>query len=340
MIKYWLALSNTPKIGPIKAKQYLEKYGDIKKVCQVLKCDFKWAEEELKKAKKLGIRILCQDDAGYPENIKNIYDPPMVLYVKGSLLPQDKKALAIVGTRKATSYGREIAQTLAKELSSYGITIVSGLALGIDAAAHSGADRTIAVFGAGVDQVYPPSNRSLAKEILDRGAWVSEFPIGMTPEKWTFPQRNRIISGLSLGVIVVEGAKDSGALLTAKLATEQGREVFAVPGNISNKNSTGPHHLIKQGAKLVHSVEDVLEELHIKSEILNPKSETNSKLKFSNLSKEEQKIINAIMIEPKHIDAIANEIGLPVYQVSSILAILEIKKIVKQLPGKIFQVCS
>ncbi|NQU17023.1 MAG: DNA-protecting protein DprA [Candidatus Saganbacteria bacterium] len=339
-LKYWLSLSHAPKVGPVKAKKLLEKYENIEAACNALNVDFNWAEQEIERAEKLSILILCPDDQDYPENLKNIYDPSLALYVKGGLLPQDKKALAIVGTRAATSYGREIANTLARELSSFGITIISGLALGIDAAAHSGAERTIAVFGAGVDQVYPSSNRQLAREILEKGAWVSEFPIGMTPEKWTFPQRNRIISGLSLGVIVVEGEEDSGALITAKLASEQGREVFAVPGNIQNKQTKGPHWLIKQGAKLVASVDDILEELQINIQITNTKVQTNSKLQFTNLLPEEQKIIKTLLIEAKHIDKIADEAGLPFPQVSSILAILEIKRIIRQLPGKVFEIVN
>ncbi|OGC05052.1 DNA protecting protein DprA [candidate division WOR-1 bacterium RIFOXYA12_FULL_43_27] len=339
-LKYYLALSHVDKIGPVKARQLIEKTGSIEAACSMVETDFSWVEAEIERADEKGIKIYCAEDEDYPENLKNIYDPPLALYVKGDILPQDKKALAIVGTRAATSYGHEIAGTLARELSSYGITIVSGLALGIDAAAHAAATRTIAVFGAGVNQVYPPSNRKLADQILTKGAWVSEFPIGMTPEKWTFPQRNRIISGLSLGVIVVEGEEDSGALITAKIAAEQGREVFAVPGNIQNIKTRGPHSLIKQGAKLVETTDDILEELKM---ILPERVESRKAIveirDYSNLNEKERKIIDCIIREPKHIDKIAEEIGFSASETGGLLAMLEIKKTIKQLPGKFFAVC-
>ncbi|MFC1496682.1 DNA-processing protein DprA [Candidatus Margulisiibacteriota bacterium] len=261
-LKYWLALNNLPKTGPVKIKKLLEKYKTSEAACLAEKCSFDWAEQEIERAENKKIKIFCPEDEEYPENLKNIYDPPVALYVRGKLLKQDKKSLAIVGTRRATQSGLEVAGKFAYDLSNLGITIISGLAMGIDAAAHFNAKRTIAVFGSGVDQVYPKVNSKLAEKILDEGgALISEFPLGMLPEKWTFPQRNRIISGLSLGVIVVEGAEDSGALITARLALEQGREVFAVPGSIQSAVAKGPNSLIKQGAKLIQSIDDILEEL-------------------------------------------------------------------------------
>jgi DNA processing protein len=235
---------------------------------------------------------------------------------------------------------------MARELASAGLTIVSGLASGIDTAAHQGAleakGRTIAVFGCGVDQIFPAENKKLAAEIENSGALVSEFPLGMPTARSNFPRRNRIISGLSLGVIVVEGHYDSGAMITAKEALEQGREVFAVPGNVEMDQSKGPHWLIKQGAKLVENVEDVLEELNMvmPRKMTNdpPKADqmTNEGKNYSNLSLEEQKIVSVLSLEPKHLDVIATDTGLPVHRVSSHLMMMEIGKIVRQLPGKMF----
>jgi DNA processing protein len=214
------------------------------------------------------------------------------------------------------------------------------MALGIDSAAHEGAlevnGRTVAVLGCGADVVYPPSNNKLMQSILNSGAIISEFPPGSKPENWMFPQRNRIISGLSLGVIVIEGHYDSGAMITAKLALDQGREVFAVPGNVELDQSKGPHWLIKQGAKLVESVEDVLEELNM----VIPESRTriteHRTPDLSNLPPDERKIVSVLSLEPKHIDGISVETDLSIPQVSSLLMMLEVKKIVRQLPGKVF----
>ena len=262
---YWLALNKIQGLGPIKTKKLLDQYGSARAICAALNYSTAESEREIEAIKEAKVGILTLDDEEYPKSLRNIYDPPPVIYLKGDFLPQDQKAIAIVGTRKATSYGLDAARKLAFQLAQMGITIVSGLALGIDTAAHAGAleakGRTIAVLGSGVDQVFPASNKKLAEEIILNGAVVSEFSLGQMPETWTFPQRNRIISGLSVGVIMVEGHYDSGAMITAKLALEQGREVFAVPGNIGLDQTKGPHWLIKQGAKLVESVEDVLEEL-------------------------------------------------------------------------------
>ncbi|MBU1026266.1 MAG: DNA-processing protein DprA, partial [Candidatus Margulisbacteria bacterium] len=289
------------------------------------------------------IKISTLDDKNYPKSLKNIFDPPSILYQSSCLLPKDEKAIAIVGTRRASHYGKKVARDLARELSSLGLTIVSGMALGIDTAAHEGAleagGRTIAVLGCGIDVCYPPRNKGLMERIKQSGAIVSEFPPGTEPEGWTFPQRNRIISGLSLGTIVIEGGYKSGAMITAKLALDQGREVFAIPGNIESELSRGPHWLIKQGAKLVEGVEDILEELNM----IVPERMSNDKLKMSNeginvaeLSEEEQKIISILSIEPRHIDSISIETEFSTPQVLSLLMMLEVKKVVRQLPGKMF----
>lgn len=342
-LKYWLAVQNVPQIGPVKIKKYLEELKSIEEVFKYLKLDFSWAEQEIERAEKEKIQILCPDDPDYPENLLNIYDPPAALYIRGQIKKEDKRALAIVGTRSATRIGLDIAEKFSRELSALGITIVSGLAMGIDAAAHLGAKRTVAVFGSGVDQVFPKINTSLAEKILkDGGALVSEFPIGTLPEKWTFPQRNRIISGLSLGVIVVEGAEDSGALITARLAMEQGREVFAIPGSIRLEQSKAPNSLIKQGAKLVENIEDILDELRnvLEISIYSKKEAKPISIDLSRFNENEQKVLRTILNEPKHIDQIAEESGLSPSEIGSFLAMLEIRKVIKQLPGKFFSFCS
>ncbi|MFC1511370.1 DNA-processing protein DprA [Candidatus Margulisiibacteriota bacterium] len=356
MKKYWLAINKIPSIGPITIKKLWEHFGSIKDVWEAdgdiisqiegLKKSAVRSfienrskvnlEEELAAVQNSKINVLTLDDEAYPEVLKNIYDPPPVLYVKGQL-DSNVKTLAIVGTRRASRYGLEIAKKLAFELASLGITIVSGMALGIDTAAHKGAieagGKTLAVFGCGVDNIYPPSNRDLAKEIEKSGALVSEFPLGTGTEKGHFPRRNRIISGLSLGTIVVEGHYDSGAMITAKHALDEGREVFAVPGNVQLDQSKGPHWLIKQGAKLVESVDDILEELNLEHRAPSTERRTQD---YSNLLPDEQKIVKVLSFEPKHIDAISIDSKLSIPQVSSLLMMLEVKKIIRQLPGKLF----
>ena len=350
-LKYWLALNKVEGLGPVKTKKLYEQYKSARAICEALNCKIPEIENELKSLEGEKARAVTIEDESYPDNLRNIYDPPGIIYIKGELLKTDRKAIAIVGTRRATRYGLEVTRKLASQLAEMGVTIISGLALGIDTAAHEGAlhskGRTAAVLGSGVDQIFPQSNQKLAARIEENGAIISEFPLGQKPESWTFPQRNRIISGLSLGVIVVEGHYDSGAMITAKLALEQGREVFAVPGNIELDQSKGPHWLIKQGAKLVESVEDVLEELkaQIPVKMTNVQSfdrtqdkypMSNEGKNYSNLSEEERKVVSVLSLEPKHIDSISIETGLPIPQVSSLLMMLEIKRAVRQLPGKMF----
>ncbi len=328
------------KVGPVTLKKLLDQHGSIIDVCKAINAPLSEAETLMQKAETTGVRLLPLEDEDYPELLKNIYDPPPILYVKGQKLDKSDKMIAIVGTRRASRYGREIAQKLAFELASLGFTIVSGLASGIDTFAHRGAleakGKTIAVFGCGVDIIFPAENRRLAREIEASGSLVSEFPLGTGTEKGHFPRRNRIISGLSMGVIVVEGHYDSGAMITAKAALDQGREVFAVPGNVDLDQSKGPHWLIKQGAKLVESVEDVLEEFNMvmpkgaRSKAQGPRPED------LNLSADERRIVSVLSLEPKHIDAVSVETKLSIPQVSSLLLMLEVKKIVRQLPGKMF----
>jgi len=286
------------------------------------------------------INIIKITDKEYPDLLKKIYDPPDELYIKGDASALNRKCLAIVGTRTATEYGKAISRKYAKELSRCGITIVSGLAEGIDTEAHKGAleagGKTIAVFGCGIDKIFPSENSGLAEEIEKNGALVSEYKPGTPTAKWTFPRRNRIISGLSLGVVMVEGHYDSGAMITAKLALDEGREVFAVPGSVEIDQTKGPHWLIKQGAKLAENVDDILEELnieHVAGEELAGKPD------HSGLSDEEARMISCLTKELKHIDRISAESGLETHEALGVLSMLEIKGLVKQLPGKYFIIC-
>lgn len=286
------------------------------------------------------INVIKITDKEYPELLKKIYDPPDELYIKGDVSALNGKCLAIVGTRTATEYGKGISRKFAKELSRCGITIVSGLAEGIDTEAHKGAleagGKTIAVFGCGIDQVFPASNIKLAEEIEKSGTLVSEYKPGTPTAKWTFPRRNRIISGLSLGVVMVEGHYDSGAMITAKLALDEGREVFAVPGSVEIDQTKGPHWLIKQGAKMAENIDDILEELDIEHVA---REEPSKKPDYSGLSKEEARTISCLTKEPKHIDVISAESELETHEALGVLSMLEIKGMVKQLPGKYFIVC-
>jgi DNA processing protein len=282
------------------------------------------------------INTLKISDKEYPELLKKIYDPPKELYIKGAIASLSGKCLAIVGTRKATEYGKRIARELAKGLAQSGFTIVSGLAEGIDTEAHLGAleagGKTIAVFGCGIDIVFPSKNTALADEIEKKGALVSEYGPGIQGAKWTFPRRNRIISGLSLGVVMVEGHWESGAMITAKLALDEGREVFAVPGNVELDQTKGPHWLIKQGAKLIENVDDILEEF----DMGRASGGKANKPDHSQLSIDEMKIISFLTREPKHIDELSAQSGMSAHEALGILSMLEIKGQVEQLPGKYF----
>jgi DNA processing protein len=274
----------------------------------------------------------------YPKNLKNIYDPPPLIFFKGQIKPEDRKAIAVVGSRKTSSYGRLVTESLVESLASGGITIVSGLARGIDSISHQVAlkakGRTIAVLGSGLDIIYPPENKKLADKIAENGAVISEFLLGTKPEGTNFPKRNRIISGLCLGVVIVEAGPKSGALLTAQHALEQNREVFAVPGDIRSQGSKGTNNLIKQGAKLVSSIDDILIELN---ELTSApaKAERISMLEQA-LPKEEKDIFRLLSQEPYHIDKISKELGLRSSEALSFLLSLELKGLVKQLPGKVF----
>lgn len=297
--------------------------------------------KEIEEIRARGIKIVTYMDSAYPSCLKAIFDPPLVLYILGKFPFPDKNNLAIVGSRQATLYGRLMANSLAKEIAGFGVSIVSGMARGIDTAAHRGALEgdgwTIAVLGSGLDIVYPAENAWLMKEIVASGTVISEFPLGTRPLRQNFPRRNRIIAGLSMGVVVIEATKRSGALITTEYALENGREVFAVPGRIDSRYSEGTNSLIKQGAKLVTNVRDILEEFsHISpldEEPSNKKGEKNLRV---TLEGDELRVFEFLDFEPRHIEAITYDLGIPVQRVVTALTGLEIKELARQLQGKMF----
>lgn len=290
------------------------------------------------------MRVISFQDDGYPKNLRFIHYPPALLYVQGNILPDDSIALAIVGSRRATYYGLHHAEKLAFELASRGIVIVSGLALGIDSAAHRGAlkakGRTIAVLGSGLNRIYPPENAGLAEQIAEAGAVISEFSPESPPLRRNFPCRNRIISGLSLGVVVVEAAKRSGALITARFALEEGREVFAFPGRIDSWTSSGTHGLIKQGAKLVESIEDIIDELEpLKSwqkAIARQETQERFDVKEPSFAGVDEENIYSCLITPLHIDELVQKTQLSYGKIMVSILTMAQRKLVKELPGKIF----
>ena len=294
-------------------------------------------DDELALAEKTGVQIVTIEDGGYPESLKKIYDPPLVLYVRG-FLRGDEPALAVVGTRRPTYYGKQQAEKLAGALAMRGWTIVAGLAVGIDSQAHEGAlsagGKTIAVLGSGLLRMYPHENTKLAERIAESGAVISEFPLTSAPDPWNFPRRNRIISGISRGVIVVEAAAESGSLITAKWAEEQNRLVFAVPGRVDSPTSAGCHALIRDGATLIEGADDVLRELG--SPLAHEPDTELVPVLPPDLSDAEKKVIGILDREPKHIDEVITTTGLTAAQVASCLVMLEIKKVVVQLPGQNF----
>jgi DNA processing protein len=352
----WLALNLIPGVGSCLGRKLYQLFGSVDKICNVSAnelCRIEGIgselanrissfdpEKQLKKEKELmslhGVDFLTFEDFEYPESLRNIFDPPLVLYYKGCILSEDKISLAIVGSRRPTFYGKSVAQDIATKLVSCGLTIVSGMARGIDTKAHRGAlnnhGRTIAVLGSGLDCIYPPENRSLMETIANNGAVISEFPMSTKPLKQNFPLRNRIISGLTLGTLVVEAGDISGALITARLALDQGREVFAVPGPINSWASKGTNRLIKQGAKLVENVEDIFEELgpHLGPLIFKNKQAEKRPIKND---KEGDPILSILIDDPMHIDVLIQKTGISFQNMVSRLIQLEMKGIIRKLPG-------
>jgi DNA processing protein len=367
----WLALALTPGLGPTKARRVMEFFGSIQALFRASLTELEaaglravsaqalgtgrsmeLAQDELAKAAAADARIIALDDPAYPEQLKHIYDPPLILYVRGSDAAISQPGIALVGTRHPTPYGSGMAERLACDLAARGLVIFSGMARGIDTAGHRGAiaakGKTVAVWGTGVDEVYPKENKRLAEQILALGgAIISEFPMGTFPAPQNFPIRNRIISGISLGVLVVEAAEYSGTRITARCALEQNREVFAVPGNVTNKGSWTPNTLIKQGAKLVATWEDIWEELPAQVRLtLQPEGgnesqaeQTASLFGEAELAPHEKKIFALLKAdEATHIDDIVERLE-PALSSSEIFAALfelELAGKVKQLPGKNF----
>lgn len=294
-------------------------------------------ECELARVDSMGARIVTQIDPEYPQQLLEIHDPPLALYVRGSIEKRDKHGIAVVGTRRPSHYGREAAANLSRQLARTGITVISGLAQGIDTVAHEAAlsvqGRTLAVMGSALDCLYPSSNAKLAESIANNGAVISEFPLGRHPDKTTFPMRNRIVSGLSMGVLVVEAGEKSGALITAHQALDQGRSVFAVPGRIDSHLSRGGHALIKKGAQLVESVDDILHEFEF---LLPERIQENSVLRnrpAPELNDDERKIVSLLIDGEQGIDGLIRSSGLKSSQVSSLLIGLEMKRVIRMLPG-------
>lgn len=367
----WLALTLTPGLGPTRAKRLVEFFGGVEGVFRASLTEFEaaglragaaqslatgrsieLAQDELGKAASTGVQIVSLDDPEYPPELRQIYDPPLLLYVRGNVAAICQPGIAMVGTRHPTPYGMGMAERLASNLAARNVVIFSGLARGVDTFAHRGAvsskGKTVAVFGTGVDVLYPKENSRLAHQILSlSGALISEFPLGTFAAPQNFPIRNRIISGISLGVLVVEAAEYSGTRITARCALEQNREVFAVPGNITNKNSWGPNTLIKQGAKLVATWEDVWEELPANVRLAlvpdtdaeSQAGQTASLFEEPSLSPHEKKIYRVLKAdEAQHLDEIIEQLE-PELSSSEIFAALfelELAGKVKQLPGKNF----
>lgn len=356
-VKYWLWLNSIDEVGPVKAKALLEKFripeavwsAGLRQLSMVEGIGEKIAEiivasknndilnKGIEKVKKYNAKIVTLYNDEYPELLKNIHSSPIILYLNGKLI-RNEAAIAVVGSRNATQYGLKVAYDLAFGLARKGITIVSGMARGIDAAAHRGAldagGRTIAVLGCGLDIVYPYENKDLMNRIVKSGAVVTEYSIGIGPDARHFPQRNRIISGISLGVLVVEASQKSGSLITADFALEQNREVFAVPGQIGIKVSSGTNGLIKQGAKLVTCVEDILEELNVSSsESINDVEEKIEKL---NLNDEEYIVYSNLSNIPIQLESLMKISGLSIAKLNTTFTMLELKGLIKQLPGKQF----
>lgn len=351
-IRYWLAFNLVPHIGPAKVQRLLDHFGDLETAWQANHFDLAAAgldkralenlietrqhinlDAELEKIERAGVNLLPLDDPNYPRLLKQIPHAPFVLYVKGAIISDDEWSLAVVGTRRATAYGREATRNIVTDLVRNRITIVSGLARGIDAEAHRTAldhqGRTIAVLGCGVDVIYPPEHKKLAQSIIENGAVISEYPLGTLPEAGNFPPRNRIISGLAMGTLIVEGDESTGARITIEYALEQDRETFAVPGNIFHRESRGTNKMIQRGeVKLVASAIEILEELnltmieeHQEARAALPENETEAAL------------LKHLSADPIHVDEICRETQLPAATVSSTLTMMELKGLVRQVGG-------
>lgn len=355
----YIALNMMDDVGPVRVRSLVAALGSATAIFRASEEELQQAEgvgperaakivrqreqidpaSEEAAARRLGARILTPLDELYPEPLRSIYDPPLALYIRGTWEAKDRHAVALVGSRRCTHYGRQTADRLAFQLAKVGFTVVSGLARGIDRAAHEGAlkagGRTLAVLGSALDTLYPPENADLAEAVAEHGALLSEYPLGRPPDRTTFPYRNRLISGLSQGVVVVEAPLPSGALITADAALEQGRAVFAVPGRVDAPTSRGCHRLIKTGAKLVESVDDILEEF----EMLIPEERRRAAREAARrpdvpLTPEEERIVRALAQETLDVDALARAASVPIATLSSLLIGLEMKRVIRMLPGR------
>ena len=358
-----IALNLIEGVGPVRARSLLEHFGDAPKILSASQHEllripniggdtaesiFNWEKSvdlagELKRIQDFGCHVLISSDINYPAPLREIYDPPLVLYVWGNLTPKDKNAVAMVGSRMTTHYGIETARKLAYQLAYTGVTVVSGGARGIDTAAHQGAlsvkGRTIAVLGTGINLIFPTENAELFKRIAANGAVITQFPFNRPADKQSFPIRNRIVAGMTLGTVVVEANLSSGALITANFATEYGRQVFAVPGRIDSPRSKGCHDLIKKGAKLCEGVEDILSEFEYLFPASNKPASAGETgvLPALELNENEQKVFVTVAADDEtSIDEIIRASSLPSSAVSVALFSLEMKRLVKQLPGKLF----
>jgi len=355
-----IALNMLPTMGPVRLRKLVQVFEQPERILSARRDDLRKVEgvgrevvdqisnwetlvdllAEMKRIKDFGATVLTQASPSYPRSLREIHAPPIVLYVWGDIQERDHHAIGIIGARRTTHYGSESAKKLAYQLAYAGLTVISGLARGIDTSAHQGAlaakGRTIAVIGSGLAKLYPPENKALAEKIRNgNGAIVSEFSMEIEPDRQTFPMRNRIISGWSHGILVVEAGANSGALITASQALEQGRAVYAVPGHINAPSAIGSNRLIQQGAKLVMDANDILDDL----QILVPEAKPTpgaAVRPLPQLTEEERRVYGAIEASETPIDQIASECDLPSSTVSSILLALELKRLVKQLPGKYF----
>lgn len=358
--KYWLGFSLIPDIGPKRILHLLNEFGSLDAAWHADREKLRRArlseahitrivdkratidlDREMKRVAKVDAFLLTLLDEDYPHLLRDIEDAPAVLYARGSVLPVDERAVCIVGTRKSTVYGHDAAYMLAKDLAASGVTIISGLALGIDSAAHRGAldagGRTIAVMGNGISDVYPPENLELAREIVGQGCVLTEFPIGAQPLGKNFPRRNRVMSGLALGVLVIEAGDHSGALITTNYALEQGRDVFAVPSNIFNQAGRGTNRLIQDGAKLVMSAQDVLDEIDMAHMQVEAKTKTEA---VAPANDTEAALLDLMSHDPIHIDDLVRLSGLPVATVSSTLTILELKGLARTVGSMQYSLTS
>lgn len=352
-----IALNMVPGVGPVRLRKLLEVFETPERVllargaqlraidgigAEVAEAIVSWERHvdlpaELARIEEFGARVITRDAPEYPPELREIHNPPIVLYVWGELTARDHRAVGVVGSRKTSHYGVECAKRLSYQLAYAGVTVVSGLARGIDTAAHQGAlaaqGRTIAVIGSGLMDLYPPENKGLAEKIAASGAVVSEFPMTFPPSPQTFPYRNRIVAGWGSGLLVVEAGLNSGALITATQAVEQGRQVYAVPGPIDRPTSAGSNRLIQQGAKLVASASDILDDLQI---LVPPAPAPRTATPTGELSAEEKSILDSLADGEADLDSIVARTSLPMPKVSSTLLALEMKRLVKKLPGQHF----